>query len=225
MVHKINLLNHKIQGQFESDSSGHDWHHIIRVFELSKYIQAHEGGNEIMIQLGALLHDISDHKMNGGKLNHGGIVSRQLLEEVEFDPEIIEQVVKLVDHISYKGALVKDEIISLEQQIVQDADRLDAIGAIGIARAFAFGGNKNRPMFDPNVQPFFHDSFEQYAKSKSHTIYHFYEKLLLIKGRLHTPTAKKMAEKRHLFMQTFLEEFYSEWKLDMKFPSISPKLS
>lgn len=215
MVHKINLLIHKIKGQFESDSSGHDWYHILRVFELSKYIQAHEGGDEIVVQLGALLHDISDHKMNGGKLNHGGIVSRQLLEEVEFDPEIIEKVVKLVDHISYKGALVKDEIISLEQQIVQDADRLDAIGAIGIARAFAYGGAKNRPMYVPDAAPELHTSFEQYASSQSHTVNHFYEKLLLLKDRMHTPTAKKIAAKRHQFMEDFLTQFYKEWNAEI----------
>lgn len=216
MVHKINLLIHKIKGQFESDSSGHDWYHILRVFELSKYIQAHEGGDEIVVQLGALLHDISDHKMNGGKLNHGGIVARQLLVALEFDPEIIEKVVKLVDHISFKGALVKDEIISLEQQIVQDADRLDAIGAIGIARAFAYGGSKNRPMFTPDFSPEMHSSFEQYAHAESHTINHFYEKLLLLKDRMHTETAKRIAEKRHRLMEEFLDNFYNEWNTELE---------
>lgn len=215
MVHKINLLIHKIQGQFENDSSGHDWHHIMRVFELSKYIQTHEGGDEIVVQLGALLHDISDHKMNGGKLNHGGIVARELLDALEFDPAIIEKVVKLVDHISYKGALVQDEIISLEQQIVQDADRLDAIGAIGIARAFAYGGAKNRPMYVPDAVPELHTSFEQYVTAQSHTVNHFYEKLLLLKDRMHTPTAKKIAAKRHQFMEDFLTQFYEEWNTDI----------
>lgn len=216
MVHKINLLIHKIKGQFESDSSGHDWYHILRVFELSKYIQAHEGGDENVIKLGALLHDISDHKLNGGILNHGGVVARQLLEQLDFDAETIEKVVLLVDNISYNGALVQDKIISLEQQIVQDADRLDAIGAIGIARAFAYGGSKNRPMFTPDFSPEMHSSFEQYAHAESHTINHFYEKLLLLKDRMHTETAKRIAEKRHRLMEEFLDNFYNEWNTELE---------
>ncbi|TXI85499.1 MAG: HD domain-containing protein [Crocinitomicaceae bacterium] len=216
MVHKINLIIDKIQNHFINDTSGHDWFHILRVYKLSQYIQSHEGGDEIVVQLGALLHDISDHKLNGGLLNDGGVVARQLLEELDFDAETIEKVVLLVDNISYKGALVQDKIISLEQQIVQDADRLDAIGAIGIARAFAYGGSKNRPMFTPDFSPEMHSSFEQYAHAESHTINHFYEKLLLLKDRMHTETAKRIAEKRHRLMEEFLDNFYNEWNTELE---------
>lgn len=225
MFDKYSHLIQSIKSDFDSDTSGHDWFHIERVCKNALDIQKTEGGNLDVVFLLALTHDISDHKMNGGILHAGGKKAKEFLSNFHESSLFAEKVSDLVDEISFRGAHVNDENSCIESKIVQDADRLDAIGAIGIARAFAFGGNKNRPMFDPNVQPVFHDSFVQYAKSKSHTVNHFYEKLLLIKDRLHTPTAKKMAEKRHLFMQTFLEEFYVEWKLDMEFPSISPKLS
>lgn len=151
--------------------------------------------------------------MNGGILNHGGVIAKEILVELNYSVEIIDQVVALVDNISFKGALVEDKKISLEQQIVQDADRLDAIGAVGIARAFAFGGNKNRPIYQSNVEPTLHDSFEDYAVSKSHTINHFYEKLLLLKDRFNTETGKKLAVERHQVMENFLNQFFKEIEL------------
>lgn len=214
MEQEINTLTDRIKSRFENDFSGHDWHHIMRVYQNAMHIQSIEGGDAELVSLGALLHDISDHKMNGGLINKGGEEASIILTELGYDPSMIAKVAVLVDNISYKGALVSDKVISLEQQIVQDADRLDAIGAIGIARAFAFGGNKNRPIYTPETTPEMHSSFQQYATSKSHTINHFYEKLLLLKDRMHTKTGKKMAEERHRFMKDFLEQFYKEWKAE-----------
>ncbi len=211
MINKTDTLISKIKSHFENDFSGHDWHHILRVYRNAMYIQSIEGGDAEIVSLGALLHDISDHKMNGGLMNKGGEEASKILSEIGYEKETIEKVAELVDNISYKGAQVNDKVISLEQQIVQDADRLDAIGAIGIARAFAFGGNKNRPIYTPEIDPVLHDSFEQYANSKSHTINHFYEKLLLLKDRIHTKTGKRMAEERHQVMEDFLKQFYKEW--------------
>lgn len=213
MEDKVNKLIEKIKSHFENDFSGHDWDHIIRVLNNAKYIQSKEGGNLEIVILGALLHDISDHKMNGGILNHGGKKAQEILLEINYSAEIIEKVVALVDNISFKGALVEDKKISLEQQIVQDADRLDAIGAIGIARAFAFGGNKHRPIYQASVEPTLHHSFEDYAVSKSHTINHFYEKLLLLKDRFNTKTGKELAKERHQVMEVFLKQFFKEIEL------------
>jgi uncharacterized protein len=206
----LKALTDRIRSHFESDFSGHDWDHIQRVYANAMYLQSQEGGDKYIIALGALLHDISDHKMNGGILNHGGIVAREMLNSLNVSPEICAKVAVLVDAISFKGAHVSDQVISLEQQIVQDADRLDAIGAIGIARAFSFGGNRNRPIYQSEIAPILHNSFEEYANAKSHTINHFYEKLLLLKDRMHTDTGKKMAKERHAFMELFLTQFFHE---------------
>ena len=204
----------EIKQHFVNDSSGHDWFHIERVYKNALLIQKKEGGDFETVALLAILHDISDHKMNGGILNHGSQVAREIMEKLDIDSGIIEKVAPLVDEISFKGAGVIDQNSCLESKIVQDADRLDAIGAIGIARAFAYGGNKNRPMYDPELKPIKHDSFEAYADSKSHTINHFYEKLLLIKDRMHTETGRKMAQERHDFMVNFLNQFYAEWEVN-----------
>lgn len=211
MIEKINLLIEHIKPFFEQDNSGHDWFHIQRVYENALYIQSFEGGDPEVVALTALLHDISDHKLNGGHMNKGGEEAAKVLRQLEYDPVIIDRVSALIDHISYKGSHVADKAICIEQQIVQDADRLDAIGAIGIARAFAYGGHKDRPMYTPHIQPEIHDSFEKYANAKSHTINHFYEKLLLLKDRMHTETGKRMAQERHDFMELFLKQFYKEW--------------
>jgi uncharacterized protein len=209
----VQTITKILQEQFKDDATGHDWYHIQRVYELACFIQSKEGGNKTVIQLAALLHDISDHKFNGGKLNVGGQIGYELLRKNGCPKEIASKVKDIIDVVSFKGALVQDKPTTLEAKIVQDADRLDAIGAIGIARAFAYGGNKNRPIYDPNIQPVLHESFEAYAKSKSHTINHFYEKLLLLKDRLHTKTAKKIGEERHQYMITFLDQFKAEWNI------------
>lgn len=200
-----------VKDHFNEDPTGHDWHHIERVYKMACFIQSKEGGDRQIIELAALLHDISDHKMNGGLLNEGGKVAYKILIENGSDLELASRVKEIVDSVSFKGSKVKDSTTSIEAKIVQDADRLDAIGAIGIARAFAYGGNKNRPIYEPELKPEEHSSFEQYANSKSHTINHFYEKLLLLTQRLHTETAQKIGLERHDFMEKYLEQFYREW--------------
>ena len=207
----IETIKNIVYSSFQNDATGHDWHHIERVYNMSIYLHEKEGGDKTVIELAALLHDISDHKLNGGKLNIGGQVGYELLRKNGCPKIIAEKVRCIIDSVSFKGANVKDKTTSWEAKIVQDADRLDAIGAIGIARAFAYGGNKNRPIFEPEVKPTFHDSFEQYAKDKSHTINHFHEKLLLLKDRLHTDTAIIIGNERHQFMRAFLEQFNKEW--------------
>ena len=211
MSELVEKVKKHVQELFKNDSTGHDWFHIERVYLMACHLQNYEGGNKELIELAALLHDISDHKMNGGKLNAGGEVSFQLLINFGCDIQLAQNVKDIVDSVSFKGANVLDSMNSIEGKIVQDADRLDAIGAIGIARAFAYGGSKNRPIYSPENKPELHDSFEEYASSKSHTINHFYEKLLLLKDRLHTETARDIGLQRHDFMKQFLEQFFNEW--------------
>jgi uncharacterized protein len=210
LIEKIEQL---VKAKFNEDATGHDWHHIRRVTDMALYIQGKEGGNKELVHLSALLHDISDHKFNGGKLHINGSVASKIILENSGDEELAKRVGEIVDQISFKGALVADSTTCLEAKIVQDADRLDAIGAIGIARAFAFGGNRNRPIYEPELSPKAHASFEEYANSKSHTVNHFYEKLLLLKDRLHTVTAREIGEQRHHFMTSFLDQFYAEWEI------------
>lgn len=210
----VDQISSSIQSQFEGDSSGHDWHHIQRVLNMSRYLQEKEGGDRLVIELAALLHDISDYKLNGGKLNEGGKVATQIMKDFEIDPEVIEKVVYIIDNVSYKGANTPTEMKSLEGMIVQDADRLDAIGAIGIGRTFAYGGHKGQPLYDPELVATMHSSFEEYATAKSSTINHFHEKLLLLTQRLNTTTAKEIGQRRHEFMQQFVDEFMMEWNFN-----------
>ena len=207
----VQIIQNLVESLHKEDSSGHDWFHIKRVYDMAMHLQSIEGGDKEIIQLAALLHDISDHKLNGGKLNQGGKVAVELLTKHHYPIEKAMEVMRIVDAVSYKGAQVADDMLTIEGKIVQDADRLDAIGAIGIARAFAFGGSRNRAMYIPNMPPVLHDSFENYANAKSHTINHFYEKLLLLKDRLHTKTAQKIGTERHQFMELYLNQFYTEW--------------
>jgi uncharacterized protein len=211
MSELVQKIKSHVQDVFKHDATGHDWFHIERVYKMAVHLQAKEGGDREIIELAALLHDISDHKMNGGVLNAGGNVAFDLLIDLGCDELKALKVKEIVDGVSYKGANVADDMQSIEGKIVQDADRLDAIGAIGIARAFAFGGNKNRPMYLPDSKPEMHHSFESYANSKSHTVNHFYEKLLLLRDRLNTATALKIGQERHLFMEQYLQQFYNEW--------------
>jgi uncharacterized protein len=211
MSQLVELIKEKVLAIFAHDTAGHDWFHIERVLKTAEFIQSQEGGDREIVQLAALLHDISDHKMNGGILNAGGNVAFEILKELKYDLSKATLVKEIVDGVSYKGANVPDVMNSIEGKIVQDADRLDAIGAIGIARAFAYGGSRNQPIYTPDSTPKMHESFEEYARSKSHTVNHFYEKLLLLQNRLHTATAKKIGKERHLFMEQFLEQFYNEW--------------
>ena len=201
-----------VRSVLEGEGSGHDWWHIKRVYDLANTIASHyQDINLEVVQLGALLHDIGDHKFYNGDHTMGPKLVREWLNKNGADPSTIEQVVQIVKEISYKGAGVTTPMSSLEGEIVQDADRLDAIGAIGIARTFAYGGNKNREMHNPEVRSEMHDDFESYKKTTGPTINHFYEKLLLLKDRMNTDWGKKIAQHRHSYMETFLEEFYAEW--------------
>lgn len=206
------LLN-QIEPQFRDDVTGHDIHHITRVLMLSKYMQSHEGGDLDVIEAAAVLHDISDHKFNGGKLDEGGEVARAILLENGTSEAFADLVAQIVDQVSFKGDGVSTSELSLEAQIVQDADRLDALGAIGISRTFAYGGKKGQAIYDPQLQPQSHDSFEQYVNSKTTSINHFHEKLLLLFDRLNTETARKIGQKRHEILVNFIADFNAEWSL------------
>lgn len=193
------------------EGSGHDYWHVYRVWNNAKALAKSETCNSYIVELGALLHDIADHKFHGGDLTVGPRVAREFLEKLTVEEEVISAVCKIIATISFKGAKVESKMSTIEGMIVQDADRLDAIGAIGIARTFAYGGHKGHEMYNPDIKPQLHESFEAYANSKGTTINHFYEKLLLLKDLMNTETAKKVAEKRHNYMEEFLEQFYNEW--------------
>ena len=194
------------------EGSGHDWWHIYRVWKMSVRIAKEENANLLVVELGALLHDIADWKFNDGDEEVGPAKARAWLQSLMVDEEVIAQVCQIVRDISYKGAGVATPMPTIEGQVVQDADRLDAIGAIGIARTFAYGGSKAREMYNPDQSPVLHQSFEQYKMGNGSTINHFYEKLLLLKERMNTATAKRLAQHRHRVMEEFLDEFYLEWE-------------
>lgn len=211
----VEAIQKRVKNFFTSKEGSHDWYHIERVWKLSLHIHQKEGGNREIVELCALLHDVSDHKFNGGDFELGGSVARQWVLDSGGSLETADKVGFIVPQISFKGALVKDTELPIEGLIVRDADRLDAIGAIGIARAFAYGGSKNRPLFDPKTKPEMHSSKEAYLESRSHTVNHFYEKLLRIKDRISTKTAKNVAQRRHLYMEGYLKQFYDEWNVNL----------
>lgn len=199
-----------IKREFSDDSSGHDWWHIHRVWKNAITLCEQEKADSFIVQLAALLHDLDDWKFNETG-DETPLRARAWLDSLSIDPSIADAVCRIISHISYKGAGVANKMDSLEGMIVQDADRLDAIGALGIGRAFAYGGYANRPLYDPDSPPKLHASFEEYKNSKSATINHFYEKLLLLKDRMNTSTAKRIAEQRHEVMVKFLDQFMQEW--------------
>jgi uncharacterized protein len=165
----------------------------------------------MVVELSALLHDIADWKFHNGDDSIGPKVAEQFLTANHVERRVIDPVIEIIASISYKGAGVPTPMKTLEGKVVQDADRLDAIGALGIARTFAYGGHKNRLIYHPEEKPVLHQSFEDYKKNQGHTINHFYEKLLLLKDRMNTASGKRLAEARHQFMQTYLDQFYKEW--------------
>lgn len=202
-----------IKQKLLGEGSGHDWWHVFRVWQLAKTIADDEPAADMLVtELGALLHDIADWKFTGGDFEAGPRAARQWLESKSADSHLISQIEDIVRNISFKGAEVESHLNSLEAKIVSDADKLDAIGAIGIARAFAYGGSKNRSMYEPDQKPTLHKTFEEYKKSNSPTINHFYEKLLLLKDRMYTKTGRKLAQHRHKVMEQFLKEFFEEWQ-------------
>ncbi|MBP6635843.1 MAG: HD domain-containing protein [Paludibacter sp.] len=190
---------------------GHDWWHIFRVWQLSKRIAETEKADMLVVELGALLHDIADAKFHNGDERVGPEKARNFLLSINVNEEIIIHVERIITNISFKGGRVIQQFKSLELDIIQDADRLDAIGAIGIARTFNYGGFKNREIYNPGIQPNLNLTKEEYKNSTAPTLNHFYEKLLLLKDRMNTATGRKMAEQRHQFLELFLDEFYAEW--------------
>lgn len=208
----FNKTKEHVKNKFLNEGSGHDWWHLYRVWKTAKAIAKKERANAFIVELGALLHDIADWKDHDGDLEAGPRAARQWLESLKTEASVIQQIESIVREISFKGAGVETPMSSKEGMIVQDADRLDAMGAIGIARTFTWGGSRGRLMYDPNFAPTMHQSFDDYKKSGGHTINHFYEKLLLLKDRMNTQTAKKIAESRHEFMEQYLDQFYTEWE-------------
>ncbi len=208
----IKATENYVRSYFENEGSGHDWWHIYRVRNMAIKIAKTEGGDLFLIEMAALLHDLDDWKLNDiGQESK----TEKWLNSIDFPKTKIPVIVEIIEQVSFKGAGVENRAISVEAKIVQDADRLDAIGAIGIARTFAYGGNKGRLIYHPDVKPEMHNSFDEYKKTTAPTINHFYEKLLLLKDMLNTGTAKKIAEKRHRFMKTFLDQFYGEWESEI----------
>jgi len=196
-----------------SDTTGHDWWHIFRVWNLAKYIADNEGANREIVEMAALLHDMDDHKIDGADWQNLPN-ARKVLESVGINREQTERVVAVIGEVSFKGANVNTKPTTNEACAVQDADRLDAIGAIGVARAFAYGGSKQRELYNPNEAPNMHATFEEYKNSKGCTLNHFYEKLFLLKEKLNTPTAKRIAVSRHRYMKGFVEQFLAEWNFE-----------
>ena len=193
---------------------GHDWFHIERVYKNALLISKNESVDEFIVALGALLHDIADAKFYDGDETVGPKMAREFLLSQNVDSAIIEHVVQIIENISYKSSLEKNNknrFSSPELDVIQDADRLDAIGAIGIARCFNYGGFKNRQLYNPEIKPNLKMNKEEYKKSSAPTINHFYEKLLLLKDKMNTKTGLKIAKDRHTYMQRFLEQFYAEW--------------
>ena len=193
---------------------GHDWWHIKRVWTLSKRIVLTEKADQFIVELGALLHDIADSKFHHGDEKIGPLKARAFLSSINVEDSIIIHVEEIIKNISFKGGDAQ-KFRSKELDVIQDADRLDALGAIGIARTFNYGGYKNRAIYNPEIKPNLNMTKEEYKKSTAPTINHFYEKLLLLKDRMNTETGKLMAEHRHQFMVDFLDEFYKEWNGDI----------
>ncbi|HEX7869684.1 MAG TPA: HD domain-containing protein [Chryseobacterium sp.] len=212
-----NIIQNTIQfvkEKLEGAEAGHDWFHIERVWKLSKKIAQTEDCDLEVVELSALLHDIADPKFHNGDETLALKISREFLESQNVDEEIIQQVLFVIQNISFKNRGEAPKDLPIELKIVQDADRIDAIGAIGVARTFNFGGFKNNLMYHPDIHPKLNMSKEEYKKSNGTTINHFYEKLLLLKDLMNTNEGKKIAEERHQFMLTFLDQFLKEWNVD-----------
>lgn len=202
-----------VKNALQDAEGGHDWFHIERVFKNAKRIAASEEVDNFVVALGALLHDIADSKFHDGDETVGPGLARRFLEQQNVTEEVIVHVENIIKWISFKGGNETQQFTSPELEVVQDADRLDALGAIGIARTFNYGGHKGRPIYDPAIKPNLNMSKEEYKASSAPTVNHFYEKLFLLKDRMNTKTGKKLAEERHEFMKKFMEQFYKEWDI------------
>lgn len=200
-----------LREKFTGEGTGHDWWHMKRVWDNAKRIGQAEGADMFIVELGALLHDIADWKDHDGDLSVGPRVAGEWLTSIGIDRETIEKIKHIVENVSFKGAGVKNGMASLEGKVVQDADRLDAIGAIAVARTFTWGGSRGRLLYDPDFKAEMHESFEAYKNSTSSSLHHFYEKLFLLKDMMNTATGKKLAEDRDRFMHQFVDQFLAEW--------------
>lgn len=201
-----------VRSQSAGESTGHDWWHIHRVWRNAQAIAAGEDVDAVVVELAALLHDIADWKFHGGDLEAGPRAAREWLSGLGAEPDLIEAVADIVGRVSYKGAGIADDMPSPEGRVVQDADRLDAMGAIGIARAFAYGGHTGRPIHDPDIAVELHASADAYSGSRAGSLNHFPEKLLLLRDRMHTATARRIADERHAYMEEFVARFRREWE-------------
>jgi len=200
-----------VKNELKNAEGGHDWFHIERVYKNTLLISESETVDKTVVAIGALLHDIADSKFHDGDETVGPKKAWQFLKTQNLPEEIIEHVINIIENVSFKGGNKAQKFHSKELEVVQDADRLDALGAIGIARTFNFGGFKNRKLYDPEITPNLNMTPSEYKASDAPTINHFYEKLLLLKDRMNTETGKQIAAERHLFMETFLQQFYAEW--------------
>ena len=209
----INKTIQFVKSTLQGAEGGHDWFHIERVWKNAKLIAKEENVDLFVVELGALLHDIADAKFHNGDESIGPKKARKFLESIDVDHSIIQHIERIINNISFKNSLDthKKKFTSKELEVIQDADRLDAIGAIGIARAFNYGGFKNREIHNPTIEPKLQQSKEVYKKSTAPTINHFYEKLLLLKNKMNTKSGQQIAEQRHQFMEQYLEQFYNEW--------------
>ena len=199
-----------IAREFASEGSGHDWFHVDRVRRMAIRIGSIEGSDLFVTEMAALLHDLDDWKMTGAGSPFSE-KAKKWLSDLDVEAEVSSRILNVIDEVSFKGAGVKTPVMTVESAVVQDADRLDAIGAIGIARTFTYGGHKNRLIYDPVIVPVLHDDFQAYQKSNAPTINHFFEKLLLLKDRMNTNTGKLIADQRHRFMENYLGQFFDEW--------------
>ncbi len=207
ITNTANFVQQKLKGA----EAGHDWWHILRVWNSAKFIALTEPVDMLIVELGALLHDIADAKFNYGDEEIGPKMATDFLRSLGVEKHVVESVELIIRHISFKSNIGGQQYTSPELAVVQDADRLDAIGAIGIARAFTYGGFKGRELYNPNIKPDLNMGKEAYKTQAAPTINHFYEKLLLLEGKMNTATGKHLAHNRHEFMVQYLQQFYNEW--------------
>lgn len=200
-----------VREEMSADASGHDWWHIYRVATMAKRLATECGADVFVCELAALLHDVGDYKLRGPSGEAESAIAGRWMEANGIAADVVAHICSIIDSMSFKGAGVKSAMTTLEGQCVQDADRLDAIGAIGIARTFAYGGSKGQAMHDPDLMPRMHQTVEEYRTSRTSSVNHFHEKLLLLKDLMNTEPAKRLAEERHEYMRLFLSQFHAEW--------------
>ncbi|MGK0469352.1 HD domain-containing protein [Clostridium sp.] len=207
----IDKTKEYVKNKLEGEGTGHDFWHILRVYKTSIYIGKKENADLFIVELTALLHDIADWKFNEGNSDIATSLIRTWLESLGVQDHIINKITKTIETMSYKGGTTNANQETIEGKVVQDADRLDALGAIGIGRAFAYGGYRERELYNPNIKPQKYNDFEEYKKNVGTTVNHFYEKLLLLKELMNTDSGKVIAKERHEFMEEYLNQFYKEW--------------